>query len=68
MEKVNFTNFVFCLLMLFSFQAQAQYSGVAYRGNTPQVGEAIGVPVQIELENYDALASDPNGDGANFET
>jgi len=28
--------------------------------------EAVGTPVQIELENYDALASDPNGDGANF--
>ncbi|MFK7932069.1 MAG: hypothetical protein AB8G22_01085, partial [Saprospiraceae bacterium] len=66
MKKINFTNVSFCLLMLFAFQAQAQYSGVAYQGNTPQVGVTAGVPVQIEFENYDALSADPNGDGANF--
>jgi hypothetical protein len=66
MEKVTFTNFIFCLLTLFSFQVQAQYTGVAYQGNVPQIGETIGVPVKIELENYDALASDPSGDGANY--
>lgn len=66
MKKITFTNFVFCLLTLSAFQAQAQYSGVAYLGNTPQIGETIGAPVKIELENYDALAGDPNGDGANY--
>jgi hypothetical protein len=66
MKKVNFTHFVFCLLVFFAFQAQAQYSGVAYLGNTPQIGETVGTPVKIELENFDALASDPNGDGANY--
>ena len=66
MRKINFTSFVFGLLTLFSFQAQAQYSGVAYQSNIPQVGETVGAPVIIELENYDALSSDPNGDGANF--
>ena len=66
MEKNNFTNFVFCLLTLFAFQAQAQYFGVAFQGNTPQIGETVGEPVKIELEYYDALSSDPNGDGANF--
>lgn len=66
MEKFNFAYLVFCASMLFACQAKAQYSGVAYLGNVPQVGETVGVPVQIELENYDALASDPNGDGANF--
>jgi len=66
MGKFNFTSVVFCLSMLCAFQAQGQYSGVAYQGVTPQVGVTPGVPVQIELENYDALSSDPNGDGANF--
>ena len=66
MKKVTFTNFVFCLSMFFAFQAQAQYNGVAYRGVVPQIGEAVGATVQIELEFYDALASDPNGDGANY--
>jgi hypothetical protein len=66
MGKFYSTSFVFCLSMLFAFQAKAQYSGVAYQGVVPQVGVTLGVPVQIELENYDALSSDPNGDGANF--
>jgi hypothetical protein len=66
MKKITFTNFVFCLLTLFAFQAQAQYNGVPYLGNTPQIGETLGAPVKIELENYDALAGDPNGDGANY--
>ncbi|MFK7936448.1 MAG: T9SS type A sorting domain-containing protein [Saprospiraceae bacterium] len=66
MKRINFTNFVFCVLMLFAFQAQAQYSGVAYRGETPQIGETVGTPVKIEMEHFDALASDPNGDGANY--
>ncbi len=66
MKKVTFTNFIFCLLSLFAFQAQAQYEGVAYQGNIPQIGETVGAPVTIELEFYDALAADPGGDGANF--
>ena len=66
MKKNNFTNFFFCLLMLFAFQAQAQYTGVAYQGNIPQIGETVGTPVTIEFEYFDALSSDPNGDGANF--
>ena len=52
--------------MLFAFQAQAQYTGVAYQGNIPQIGETIGVPVKIEMEYFDALDGDPNGDGANY--
>jgi len=66
MKKVTFTNLLLCVLTLFAFQAQAQYSGVAYLGNTPQIGESVGSPVKIELENFDALAGDPNGDGANY--
>jgi len=67
MKKVTFTNFVFCFLTLFAFQAQAQvYNGVAYLGNTPQIGETVGTPVKVELENFDALADAPNGDGANY--
>lgn len=66
MKKVTFTNFVFCLCALFAFQAQAQYNGAAYLGNTPQIGESLGIPVKIELESYDALAAEPNGDGANY--
>jgi len=66
MKKVTSTNFFFCFFILLAFQAQAQYNGVAYLGNTPQIGETLGVPVKIELENYDALASEPNGDGANY--
>ena len=66
MKKVTFTNFIFSFLTLFAFQAQAQYNGVAYLGNIPQIGETVGAPVKIELEFYDALAADPNGDGANF--
>lgn len=66
MKKLNFTHFVLCLLTLLGFQAQAQYSGVAYLGNTPQIGETVGTPVKIELENFDALTDAPNGDGANY--
>ena len=67
MKKVTFTNFVFCLCALFAFQAQAQdYTGVPYLGNAPQIGETVGVPVTIEFEFFDALASAPNGDGANY--
>ena len=66
MKKKTFTNFAFSILTLFAFQAQAQYFGVAYQNNIPQIGESIGAPVKIELEFYDALSSDPNGDGANF--
>lgn len=64
--KKNITNFAFCLLTLFAFQAQAQYSGAAFGGNIPQIGATVGTSVQIEFENYDALASDVNGDGANY--
>lgn len=66
MNKLYFTSLIFCASLLFALQVHAQYSGVAYQGNIPQVGVTEGVPVQIELENYDALSSDPNGDGANF--
>ena len=66
MKKNIFTNFAFCLFTFLAFQAQAQYTGVAYLGNIPQIGETVGAPVQIELENFDALAGDPNGDGANY--
>lgn len=66
MGKFYFTTSVLCSLLLCAFPVRAQYSGVAFQGNTPQVGVTVGVPVKIELENYDALSSDPNGDGANF--
>lgn len=66
MAKLYLTRLIFCASLLFALQTQAQYFGVAYQNNTPQVGVALGVPVVIELENYDALSSAPNGDGANF--
>lgn len=47
-------------------EIQAQYTGVAYNGVTPQLGVTVGVPVKIEFENYDALSSSPSGDGASF--
>lgn len=66
MNKLYFTSLISCASLLFALQLHAQYSGVAYQGNIPQVGVTPEVPVKIELENYDALSSDPNGDGANF--
>ncbi|WP_396602434.1 MopE-related protein [Algibacter sp. R77976] len=42
------------------------YNGVAYNGVTPQIGVTPDTPVVIELENYDALNTDPSGDGGNF--
>jgi hypothetical protein len=43
-----------------------QYHGVAYQNNTPQLGATVGVADTIQFENYDALDTDPNGDGANY--